>query len=363
MANSLDKFRKGVAQWSGNIGSAGISDAVVKTVPLASTSGLPTDTAVMITVNRVDANGKKTGNYEGIVGVVSGSNLIDCIRGVEGTAQAWTGGTVVEVLHTASNINELIDGILAEHNQDGTHDTTKVVDLTTAQTLTNKTLTSPLFQGSVDGWISANETWTYASASTITVPAGAAAKYAVGDRIKWTQKTVKYGVIVAVADTLLTIAVNTDYTVANEAISLNYYSHQASPVGYPQWFNYVPILSQGASTDIAKTVTFAKYNLVGRVVTTKVVLMATGTGTAGSNIMITLPITGERGRDFAIIGTGLYDDISSNTYCCVASYDNTNTHVMLIPTSITTRGSGVGSTPSLAVDSDDRFELVASYQM
>lgn len=129
MANSLDKFRKGVARWSGNIGSAGISDAVVKTVPLASTSGLPTDTAVMITVNRVDTNGKKTGNYEGIVGVVSGSNLIDCIRGVEGTAQAWTGGTVVEVLHTASNINELIDGILAEHNQDGTHKDTLVTSL------------------------------------------------------------------------------------------------------------------------------------------------------------------------------------------------------------------------------------------
>ena len=146
MANSLDKFRKGVAQWSGNIGSAGISDAVVKTVPLASTSGLPTDTAVMITVNRVDTNGKKTGNYEGIVGVVSGSNLIDCIRGVEGTAQAWTGGTVVEVLHTASNINELIDGILAEHNQDGTHkDTVVITDK--AQTLTNKTLTSPILGG------------------------------------------------------------------------------------------------------------------------------------------------------------------------------------------------------------------------
>jgi hypothetical protein len=128
-ASATDKFRKGVAQWSGNIGSAGVADAVVKTVPLASTSGLPTDTAVMITVNRVDANGKKTGNYEGIVGVVSGSNLIDCIRGVEGTAQAWTGGTVVEVLHTASNINELIDGILAEHNQDGTHKDTLVTSL------------------------------------------------------------------------------------------------------------------------------------------------------------------------------------------------------------------------------------------
>lgn len=91
--------------------------------------------------------------------------------------------------------------------------------------------------GIYDGWIDANETWTYASASTITVPTGAASKYAVGDRIKWTQTTVKYGVIITVADTLLTIVVNTDHVVANAAISANFYSHEASPIGYPQWFN------------------------------------------------------------------------------------------------------------------------------
>ena len=90
--------------------------------------------------------------------------------------------------------------------------------------------------GIIDGWIPASETWTYASPSTITVPTGAASKYQVGDRIKWTQTTVKYGVIVAVADTVLTIQVNTDYVVANAAISLNYYSHQANPIGYPGWF-------------------------------------------------------------------------------------------------------------------------------
>lgn len=94
--------------------------------------------------------------------------------------------------------------------------------------------------GTADGWIDADETWTYASASTITVPSGAASRYSKGDRIKWTQTTVKYGVIVSVADTVLTIAVNTDYTVANAAITNNYYSHQASPVGYPGWFNWTP---------------------------------------------------------------------------------------------------------------------------
>ena len=88
----------------------------------------------------------------------------------------------------------------------------------------------------IDGWIDPDDSWAYDSASTITVPSGAASKYAVGDRIKWTQTTVKYGVIVAVADTVLTIMVNTDYVVANAAISANFYSHDASPVGWPDWF-------------------------------------------------------------------------------------------------------------------------------
>lgn len=87
-----------------------------------------------------------------------------------------------------------------------------------------------------DGWISVSDSWAYASASTITVPAGAASKYAKGDRIKLTQTTVKYFVIVGVADTVLTVLVNTDYTVANAAISAISYSHELSPVGFPGWF-------------------------------------------------------------------------------------------------------------------------------
>ncbi len=274
MANSLDKFRKGVAQWSGNIGSAGISDAVVKTVPLASTSGLPTDTAVMITVNRVDANGKKTGNYEGIVGVVSGSNLIDCIRGVEGTAQAWTGGTVVEVLHTASNINELIDGILAEHNQDGTHTDALVTSLKAsgaeintgtedAKIVTPKAIADSNYIQNKDGWISANETWTYKSGTEITVPSGAASKYAKGDKIKLTQTTVKYFYIIGVADTVLTITGGSSYTLTNAAISANYYSHASSPIGFPSYFSYTPVLSAAGGTIPVFTTNIGFFNIVG----------------------------------------------------------------------------------------------------
>jgi hypothetical protein len=101
-----------------------------------------------------------------------------------------------------------------------------------------------------DGWVDAAESWAYASATTITVPSGAASKYAKGDKIKITQTTVKYFYIVGVADTTLTITGGADYTLTNAAISANYYSHASSPVGFPDVF------SLGAPTWFASAVNF-----------------------------------------------------------------------------------------------------------
>lgn len=93
-----------------------------------------------------------------------------------------------------------------------------------------------LFPGK-DGWQSVSDSWTYASADaptfTITVPSGAASLYGVGDRIKLTQTTVKYFIVTAVADTVLTVYGGTDYTLANAAISAISYSHMKAPIGFP----------------------------------------------------------------------------------------------------------------------------------
>lgn len=121
-AASTDKFRKGARKWVGQIGAGGVSDDTTTTIPLSSATNLPTDTAVDVIIDRVDSSGTKTPSLEETVtGVVSGSNLVTCIRGVEGTAQAHLAGAVVEVLWTNSTSSALIDGILVEHNQDGTH--------------------------------------------------------------------------------------------------------------------------------------------------------------------------------------------------------------------------------------------------
>ena len=112
------------------------------------------------------------------------------------------------------------------------------------QTMTNKTLTAPTITTPVvktwDGWQTVTDSWTYASATTINVPSGAASLYQKGDKIKMTNSGVKYFVVTVVADTLLTVVGGSDYTVANAAITSPYYSHTDNPLGFPQYFNYTP---------------------------------------------------------------------------------------------------------------------------
>ena len=143
MALNTDKLRKKKSLFSTTLSSS-ITDSDV-TIPLSSASGLPTDTAITLTIDRVDANGVSTpAKVERITGVISGNNLTVALRAQDDTsAAAHDSGAVVEDIWDADTWNDSVDGVLAEHNQDGTHDTTKVVDLATAQTLTNKTLTNP----------------------------------------------------------------------------------------------------------------------------------------------------------------------------------------------------------------------------
>lgn len=256
-AISTDLLKKLSRKWVGQIGAAGVTDGTVVTVPLSSTTNLVTDTAVVATIDRVDANGTKTPTLEEtVIGVVSGSNLATCTRGAEGTAQSHTAGAVVEILVTAKGYNDIIDHLLVGHTQLGAHTSALVTSLKATGATINTgtddaTIVTPkaiadskladFIRG--DGWISAVDTWTYASASTITVPSGAASKYAKGDKIKLTQTTVKYFYVVGVADTVLTVVGDGAVVVTNAAISANYYSHQTSPIGFNTWFTWSPTIT------------------------------------------------------------------------------------------------------------------------
>lgn len=127
-ANS-DKFRKKKNLFSTTL-NGGITD-VATSLTAASLTDVPTDTAVTVTVDRVDANGASTPSLrEDITGVVSGSNITNLLRG-EGatTAQAHANGAVVEITWETETWNDAVDGILAGHNQDGTHKSALVTTL------------------------------------------------------------------------------------------------------------------------------------------------------------------------------------------------------------------------------------------
>lgn len=161
---------------------------------------------------------------------------------------------------------------------------------TAADARTNLGLGAMATQG-VDGWIDAGETWTYASATTITVPSNATTKYSVGDKIKLTQTTVKYFTVVAVSATVLTVTGGTTYTVANAAITANYHSKSVNPLGFPAAFAYTPSLScSGSMTIGSTTITFARFCVRGRLCRVYLEFNGTTGGTTSTDIIASLPI-------------------------------------------------------------------------
>lgn len=123
-----------------------LTAGVTASVTLNSVTGIQNKAGVFV-VDRVDSNGTATPSkreYIAFTGV-SGSTLTTLTRNADGggSDQDHAVGAVVEFVSDVLQQQAIIDGLLNTTTTAGALDTTKVVDLTTAQTLTNKTLTSP----------------------------------------------------------------------------------------------------------------------------------------------------------------------------------------------------------------------------
>ena len=120
-----------------------------------------------------------------------------------------------------------------------------------SKTLTNKTLTSPILQGLINGWTLDTDAWIYVSASSFKVEGkDVTTTFTKGTRLKFTNTTVKYAVVTSSSfstDTTINIAVNDDYALANAVITSPYYSYQLSPQGYPTHFNFENTIGLTAS--------------------------------------------------------------------------------------------------------------------
>lgn len=91
------------------------------------------------------------------------------------------------------------------------------------------------------GWVPISDTWTYASAKRISVPAGAQSTYPTYFKLRWKQGgAYKYAYAWVETDTVVYIFAGSDYSVANAAITDVAYSIFDLPLGFPVRFNFNP---------------------------------------------------------------------------------------------------------------------------
>lgn len=96
------------------------------------------------------------------------------------------------------------------------------------------------------------------------------------------------------------------------------------------WTSYTPTLGQGATTNITKTVTYARYQRIGRLIVVEGSLAVTGTGTASAAINVTLPTAGTTaaaGAAFFLVpgAASVFDTSASMTYPAFSYLASTTT--------------------------------------
>jgi hypothetical protein len=169
---------------------------------------------------------------------------------------------------------------------------------------------------SPDGWLPAPGTWTASSDTiTITTQAGSTDIYDVGDKLRFKQGGgFKFNYAIAVTDTTLTMTGSTDYGMTTDTITDNYYSKAVSPVGFPQWFNWVPTL---AGLDPAKGTLTAKFSINGRVCHFTFYFILTALAGVGGGSSFTMPVTCVSTRlPFSV----LLEDATGSSYVGSARY-------------------------------------------
>lgn len=300
-----------------NVGG-GITNSQTTGIILTSVSGLPTDGGILcidwastldtavaeyieytgisgneltgVTRGQEGLSAKAHSNGATIVGVVSRQHikrLRDKLTGNDATAiQDPNGNEIVKTSYAASAVNEVTLTNAATGNPPSisatggdtnidlkllpkgtgvltvTGTTNYETNVTDDDDIPNKKYVDD--SSSTDGWISSADTWVYASASTFTI-AGVdrTTIYQKGARLRFKQGGgYKYAIVKSSAfstDTTVTIFINTDYTIANAAITDNDYSYQISPQGFLGWFSFTTTFT-GFSADPSTTTIYYQVN-------------------------------------------------------------------------------------------------------
>jgi hypothetical protein len=244
-----------------NVGG-GINNSQTTSITLTSVTGLPTDGGILAFdwANPIDITTIEYIEYASL----SSNDLAGVTRGQEGySAKQHSNGCKIVGVISQAHIKRLKDNVTAEHDRSsGVHNNLTVLTLNQQTTPSSpssgknsvyvksdgkvyalnssgaETLIGP--SAALDAWISDANTWTYSSVDgptgVVTINADLTGVIGLGDRIKFTQTTVKYFIVtkisVSAGTTTLTFYGGTDYTLANAAITSPSYSHAKVPFGF-----------------------------------------------------------------------------------------------------------------------------------
>lgn len=179
---------------------------------------------------------------------------------------SFSPNTQIKSAQVNANFDHLSGYAEAEHNPDGTHTGALVWD----------------------GWQPAGVTFTYASATSLTINGMDVRNiFPPGTRIRLTQNTggTKYFVVYTNSfstNTTLNFIPTTSYTLANEAIATPLYAYD-TPFDWPHWFNFDPNFTVASGTAPTFTaISVNRWMTVGRRIDVELNNVNLTGGTAGS---------------------------------------------------------------------------------
>jgi len=232
--------------------------------------------------------------------------------GVAGTASLRTLGTGAQQAAAGNDARFVTNG--NSHDHDGGDGAQVPTNGIGDAAVTLAKLTADLQAG----WFPDSATWTYASATTLTISGDVTAKYPKGTKVKLTQTTVKYFYVVSAvyaSSTTVTVTGGSDYSLANAAITSPNYSYAATPQAFPQWFNWAPTISAGYSANPTNAV--YRFQIVGNTCKISIRELTNGTSNTANDSVYSLPVTAETISNMYWVGVARVADNGANKTAAV----------------------------------------------
>lgn len=208
-------------------------------------------------------------------------------------------GTTIE----AADVNTDLTGLINEFNKNIDNnkiaasagiELSKLEATTAGKMIFSGAGTVPAYY-TADGWIPFPASAAYVDADTISLSGDWTAIFTKGDKIKFTQSsTIKYFYVIATpvfsaGVTSIDVLGDSDVPVANSAITLAYYSKDASPLNFQHWFKYTPTFSASGSMTVSGASIDFKFRCDGATVTVSGDFLPTVGGTPSYAIYATTP--------------------------------------------------------------------------